>query len=123
MKNVFINEDLTRKNQEILFESRKLKKAKKIANTWMRDGSVFIKVDDQDTPEEIKGNLKGALNKYMAALNITDKELRKLGGTSPRTSLQNDIDKMAQSVLNFTFQSPKPNEPRLSLVSNKTISS
>ena len=54
MKNIFINEDLTRKNQEILFESRKLKKAKKIANTWTRDGSVFIKVDDQDTPVEIK---------------------------------------------------------------------
>ena len=121
MKNVFINEDLTRKNQEILFESRKLKKAKKIANTWTRDGSVFIKVDDQDTPVEIKE--KGALNKYMAALNITDEELGKLGGTSPRTSSQNDIDKMAQSVLNFTFQSPKPKEPRLSPVSNKTISS
>ena len=121
MKNIFINEDLTRKNQEILFESRKLKKAKKIANTWTRDGSVFIKVDDQDTPVEIKE--KGALNKYMAALNITDEELGKLGGTSPRTSSQNDIDKMAQSVLNFTFPSPKPNEARLSPVSNETISS
>ena len=30
---------------------------------------------------------------------------------------------MAQSVLNFTFPSPKPNEARLSPVSNETISS
>ena len=68
-KKVFINEDLTKAKQEILYEARQLKKAKKIANAWTRDGQVYIKVDGQDGPTEIKH--KTHLNKFKDALKIT----------------------------------------------------
>ena len=124
---MYINEDLTQKNQEILYLSRQLKTKKKIANVWSRDGHIFIKVDEHDKPTEIKS--KECLLKYSNALNISSTETDNLidGKQSPRptprTSSPNEIEKMAASVLNFTFQSPKPKGPRSIQASNETISS
>ena len=53
-KNIYINEDLTKNKQEILYETRKLKRKKNISNTWTRDGRVFIKVAGQDNPKEMR---------------------------------------------------------------------
>ena len=99
-KNIYINEDLTKNKQEILYEIRKLKRKKNIANTWTRDGRVFIKVDGQDNPIEIRE--KHELNKYEGALDISEIQMGNV-----RTSSGKEIDKMVQSVLNFTFNSPQ----------------
>ena len=81
MKNVFINEDLTRAKQEIFYHARKLKKDKIIANTWTRDGQVYIKVDQQDGPMEVKymANLK----KYMNSLNTSEISLHSIIQLAP----------------------------------------
>ena len=81
MKNVFINEDLTRAKQEIFYHARKLKKDKIIANTWTRDGQVYIKVDQQDGPTEVKymANLK----KYMNSLNTSEISLHSIIQLAP----------------------------------------
>jgi len=40
---VYINEDLTRTRANILYQARKLKKAKKILDCWSHDGNILIK--------------------------------------------------------------------------------
>lgn len=42
---VYINEHLTRKNAEIAWEARKLRRDKKIDNTWTRDCKIMIKTN------------------------------------------------------------------------------
>ena len=44
--NIFISECLTREQQKLFYECRKLKKLGKIANTWTRDQEIFIKTND-----------------------------------------------------------------------------
>ena len=44
---VFINEDLTKCRNLIASKCRALKKDHKIKNTWIRDGTIFIKMDDE----------------------------------------------------------------------------
>ena len=109
MKNVFINEDLTRAKQEILYHARKLKKDKIIANTWTKDGQVYIKVDQQDGPTEVKyimANLKKILEKYIVP-EITMAKTQ----YGPKTSSEIDISKMAKSVLDFTFNNSTSTPP------------
>jgi len=48
---VFVNEHLTRKNGNIAYAARQLKKAKKIKATWSRNGKVYIRTIGA-TPEE-----------------------------------------------------------------------
>lgn len=48
---VFVNEHLTRKNGNIAYAARQLKKAKKIKATWSRNGKVYIRSIGA-TPEE-----------------------------------------------------------------------
>ena len=40
---VYINEDLTRSRANLLYQARKLKKAKKILDCWSHDGNILIK--------------------------------------------------------------------------------
>ena len=48
----FINEDITRKRSEYLFEARKLFKSKKLKGAWSSDGTVLVK-DDGDKVHRI----------------------------------------------------------------------
>ena len=48
----FINEDITRKRSEYLFEARKLFKSKKLKGCWSSDGTVLVK-DDGDKVHRI----------------------------------------------------------------------
>ena len=43
---IFINEDLTKVRSTIAWEARSLKRESKVADTWTRDGIVFVKVGD-----------------------------------------------------------------------------
>lgn len=49
---VNINDHLTKKNADIAWQSRMLKKAKKIQATWIRNCKIMIKLNG--TPEEAK---------------------------------------------------------------------
>ena len=40
---IFINEDLTRKQAKLAAAARRLKKDKKLLETWRHDGKVFVK--------------------------------------------------------------------------------
>ena len=51
---VFINEHLTTKNANIARMARELKKTNKIAGTWTRNGSVFIKKELQNGNMTVK---------------------------------------------------------------------
>ena len=45
---IYINEDLTKSRSEIASKCKSLKKEKKITNTWIRDGTIFVKrIDDR----------------------------------------------------------------------------
>lgn len=46
--NTYINEDLTKKRRDLAFESRKLKKAGRIDKTWVYNGNVFVKDNDDN---------------------------------------------------------------------------
>ena len=48
----FINEDLTRKRSEYLFEARKLFKSKKLKGAWSSDGTILVK-DNSDKVHRI----------------------------------------------------------------------
>ena len=41
--NIFINEDLTKVNQELFRDARQLKKQNKVEGAWTRDGKIYIK--------------------------------------------------------------------------------
>ena len=43
---IFINEDLTKVRSTIAWEARSLKRENKVADTWTRDGIVFVKVGE-----------------------------------------------------------------------------
>ena len=43
---IFINEDFTKQSAKLFSETRKLVKAKKIYQTWTKNGNVFIKAQD-----------------------------------------------------------------------------
>ena len=43
---LFVNEDLTKVRSTIAWEARTLKRQNKVADTWTRDGTVFVKVGD-----------------------------------------------------------------------------
>lgn len=49
---VFMNEQLTRKNADIAKKARILKKQHKIQHTWVTNFKIFIKLNG--TPEEAK---------------------------------------------------------------------
>ena len=102
LKSIYINEDLTKKNQNILFHARNLKKSKRISSVWTRNGNVTIKVDGQESPCIIKNVAE--LEKYRDALNITlDGSINTTKLSGPRTSSAEDMDQMINSVLNFTY--------------------
>ena len=44
--NIFVNEDLTKVRSTIAWEARRLKRESKVADTWTRDGIVFVKVGE-----------------------------------------------------------------------------
>ena len=50
---VFLNEHLTKKNADIAYQARQLKKQKKIQGTWTRNCKVMIQLNGE-TPEEAK---------------------------------------------------------------------
>ena len=73
---VFVSEHLTQKNSELAAIGRKLRFLKKISNTWVRNGRVFIRtlgrtaedertvhIRDKDTFEELKLEIKDILKK------------------------------------------------------------
>lgn len=62
---VFVNEHLTRKNGNIAYAARQLKKAKKIKATWSRNGKVYIRSIGA-TPEEERA----VMVKEMDELNL-----------------------------------------------------
>ena len=43
---LFVNEDLTKVRSTIAWEARTLKRQNKVADTWTRDGTVFVKVGE-----------------------------------------------------------------------------
>lgn len=49
---VYINDHLTKKNADIAWQARMLKKAKNIQATWIRNCKIMIKLNG--TPEEAK---------------------------------------------------------------------
>ena len=42
-RQVFVNEDLTRARNNLLYQARRLTKASKLAGAWSTDGNIFIK--------------------------------------------------------------------------------
>lgn len=58
---VFVNEHLTRKNGNIAYAARQLKKAKKIKATWTRNCKVFIRTNGA-TPEEERAVMVKEIN-------------------------------------------------------------
>lgn len=44
---IYINEDLTRKRAQIATAARSAKDAKKILDTWVFDGKIFLKLMDE----------------------------------------------------------------------------
>lgn len=52
--NVYINEHLTKKNGTIAREARLLKKHKKIAATWTRNGNIWIKIKEGTQARMVK---------------------------------------------------------------------
>ena len=105
-KFIYINEDFSKSTLDILYNARQLKKKQKIKYVWTRMGQVYIKVDENDRAKVI--NKIKDLTKHNQALDIsaisrsTSKEMNH---SEPGISLsRNDIQQMANSVLNFTFQ-------------------
>ena len=45
---IYINEDLTRQRAHLAAACRNLKKASKITDTWTYDGTVFVKLKDNN---------------------------------------------------------------------------
>lgn len=54
LRNVFINEDLTKANGKLAFEARKLKKDKVISETFTRDGRIYVRHRAQDRPVVVR---------------------------------------------------------------------
>ena len=46
--NTYINENLTKQRRDLAFESRKLKKSGRIDKTWVYNGNVYIKDNDDN---------------------------------------------------------------------------
>ena len=45
---IYVNEDLTKTRGTIAWEARKLKREGKVVDTWTRDGTVFVKVGENN---------------------------------------------------------------------------
>ena len=52
LKTIFINEDLTKRRSEILFEARKLRRANKLKSAYSSDGKLIVR-DDKDKKYQI----------------------------------------------------------------------
>ena len=49
---IYMNEDLTRINSQLAYKARKLKRDKKIHQTWTMMGRVFVKETEESEPKE-----------------------------------------------------------------------
>ena len=54
LRNVYINEDLTRQNNKLAYEARQLKKQRQILDTFTRDGRIYIKRHVGENPKVIR---------------------------------------------------------------------
>ena len=52
LKDIFVNEDLTKRRSEILFEARKLRRANKLNSAYSSDGKIIVR-DKKDTKYQI----------------------------------------------------------------------
>ena len=43
---VYVNDDLTRERSRVAARARQLKRDKKIKDTWVRDGEIYVKKND-----------------------------------------------------------------------------
>ncbi|XP_070200949.1 uncharacterized protein [Littorina saxatilis] len=48
-RGVFVNDDLTRQRARLAAEARRLKQERRIEDTWVRDGEIFIKKNEKIT--------------------------------------------------------------------------
>ena len=55
LKHIYINEDLTKENSQLAYEARMLKKRGRLAETYTRDGRVFVKRFPNGSPTILKG--------------------------------------------------------------------
>ncbi len=53
---IFINEDLTRPNQELFRQTRQLKRDGKIHNTWTQDGCILVSKGPLSRPLQVRGS-------------------------------------------------------------------
>lgn len=53
-RNVFINEHLTKKKNQIMYEARKMKTEKDYKFLWCRNGKIFIRKNDKTNVIELK---------------------------------------------------------------------
>ena len=54
LRHIFINEDLTRENSRLAYEARTLENRGKIAETYTRDGRIFVKRFPTGSPTIVK---------------------------------------------------------------------
>ena len=50
---IYINENLTRRRQELLAKARKMRKAKNLVRVWTVDGKVFVRKTEEPRPVRI----------------------------------------------------------------------
>ena len=50
---IYINENLTRRRQELLAKARKMRKAKNLVRVWTVDGKVFVRKTEESRPVRI----------------------------------------------------------------------
>lgn len=56
LKNIFINEDLTKKRSKLLYDARCLVRTKKLKSAYASDGKIFVR-DSLDHRHLIKGDI------------------------------------------------------------------
>ncbi len=104
---VYINEDLTKGTSSLLYEARKLKRLRKIANAWTADGNVFIKETVEGIPINVKDNEDIA--KYSSATYIDQPENEPTLTTSNERPLtSNELQElwreaMLEGMKSFTY--------------------
>jgi len=89
---IFINEDLSPENSKKSFIARKLKREKKIFNTYTNEGTVYVKTSEFAEPEVFthklikKLTIKDAQEGFMSCANSENVLLSENKGTTSKTA-------------------------------------
>ena len=66
---IFINEDLTKEQQDLFHKTRRMAKQNNVKSVWTFNGAIYIKEDEATSPTIIADELK--LEQYSTFLSLT----------------------------------------------------